>query len=165
MRPFPSVAHLAHHDGAKEILMNLDIDLTPAQTLALTACMLHIAHVDGVQPSETALIRQFYESGREAGMPGFEEVEASQATAMSRLQQLPPSTEFNQALVTMCLMTGYADGALSDAERDTALGFGRSVGVSREAFDALLQEVRDSLLGSLAHLPDAQSVATLAREL
>jgi hypothetical protein len=145
--------------------MNLEIDLTPAQTLALTACMLHISHVDGVQPAETALIKLFYEGGREPGMPEFADVQASHVAAMSLLQQLPANAEFNDSLVSFCLMTGYADGTLSEAERDAVLGFARSVGVTREAFDALLQEVRDSLLGSLAHLPDAQSVATLAKEL
>jgi hypothetical protein len=145
--------------------MNMNLELTADQTRALTACMLAVSNVDGVHPAETALIQQFYEGSRGAGMPAFADLQQSYANAMSMLQQLPANDDFNDALVSMCLMTGYADGTLSDGERDTVLGFARSVGVGAPRFDELLQQVRDSLLGSLASLPDAESVAALAKEL
>lgn len=147
------------------ITMNFNRDFTAAQIEALTACMLSTSNVDGVHPAETELIKQFYEASRDAGMPSFADVGQLHVKAMSLLQRIPADPGFNVTLVSMCLMTGYADGTLSEAERAHVQGFARSVGVSGEDFDGILQTVRDSLLGSLAHLPDAESVATLAKEL
>lgn len=144
--------------------MNMNLELSAAQTLALTACMLAVSNVDGVHPAETALVQQFYEGSRAAGMPAFDELQHSHTKALEMLQGVPANPDFSDMLVSLCLMTGYADGSLSDAERTTVLGFSQSVGVSASRFDELLQQVRDSLLGSLASLPDAESVAALAKE-
>ncbi|MCW5219929.1 tellurite resistance TerB family protein [Verminephrobacter aporrectodeae] len=145
--------------------MNLNIRLSPAQTTALTAAMLAVAHVDGVHPAEIQLIRQFYEGGREGDMPAFADVQDAHLRAVPLLQQLSFDPEFAEALVGLCLMVGYSDGSLTDPEKDTALGLARSYGVSTAQFDEQLQIVRDSLLCSLASLPDTASVAALAKEL
>lgn len=150
--------------------MNMNFDPTPAQTLAMTSCMLAISHVDGVQPAETALIGKFYEGGRVGDMPAFETLHGSHAEAAKLLEELvqkrsEDGVEFGDALVTLCLMTGYADGTLTDAERAQVQAFGQMAGVTPERFEAQLQMVRDSLLGSLSGLPDSASVAALAKEL
>lgn len=145
--------------------MNPNLQLTPPQVLALTAAMLAVSQVDGVHPAETKLIQQFYEGSREGGMPAFADVQDSHARAQEHLQQLPFDTEFADALVASCLMVAYADGDLTDKEEDTARGLAQAYGVSTAQFDSELQVVRDALLGSLASLPDAASVAALAKEL
>jgi hypothetical protein len=144
--------------------MNLNLNLNSSQSMALTACMLAISHVDGVHPAETALVQSFYEGGRSESMPPFSQVLSSHVNAESLLRSLAADEAFNDVLITLCLMTGYADGTLTNAERDAILGFAKIVGVSTERFNALWQEVRDSLLGSLASLPDSASVAALAKE-
>jgi Tellurite resistance protein TerB len=145
--------------------MNPNLRLSAPQVLALTAAMLAVSHVDGVHPSETQLIQQFYEGSREGDMPAFAEVQESYPQAQEHLKQLPFDSEFADALVASCLMVGYADGDLTDKEMATARGFATAYGVSTEQFDRELQVVRDALLGSLASLPDAASVAALAKEL
>lgn len=145
--------------------MNPNLQLSAPQVLALTAAMLAVSHVDGVHPSETQLIQQFYEGSREGGMPAFADVQQSHAGAQEQLKQIPFDAEFADALVASCLMVAYADGDLSDKERAAALGLAQAYGVSTEQFDQELQVVRDALLGSLASLPDAASVAALAKEL
>ncbi|MEO6277599.1 TerB family tellurite resistance protein [Roseateles sp.] len=145
--------------------MNPNLHLSAPQVHALTAAMLAVSHVDGVHPSETQLIQTFYEGSREGDMPAFADVQDSHARAEERLKQLPFDTEFADALVASCLMVGYADGDLTDNEMATARGLASAYGVSTEQFDRELQVVRDALLGSLASLPDAASVAALAKEL
>lgn len=145
--------------------MNPNLQLTAPQVLALTAAMLAVSHADGVHPSETQLIQQFYEGSREESMPTYAEVEGSHTQAVSLLEKLEFNLEFADALVASCLMVGYADGDLTGNEQDTARGLARAYGISTENFDRELQVVRDTLLGSLASLPDAQSVAALAKEL
>jgi Tellurite resistance protein TerB len=145
--------------------MNPNLQLSAPQVLALTAAMLAVSHVDGVHPAETQLIQQFYEGSREGDMPAFADVQGSHPSAQELLKQLTFDTEFAEALVASCLMVAYADGDLTDNELATARGFASAYGVSTEQFDGELQVVRDALLGSLASLPDAASVAALAKEL
>lgn len=139
--------------------------LTREQVLALVACMLSTAHVDGLRPEETALIQRFYDESAGAGFPAFADVEGSGADAPALLGGLRGDTGFVEQLVLMCLMAGYADGHLTDAERSHVVEIAKQVGVSDARFAELLLQVKDSLIGSLAHLPVPESVAALARTL
>ncbi|MEK8034365.1 hypothetical protein AACH06_26355 [Ideonella sp. DXS29W] len=139
--------------------------LTPAQVSALAASMLAVAHVDGVQPAEEALIRKFYSESAGAGLPAFEQIGHTHAQAGELLAAAGGDADFAEQLVLMCFMTGYADGHLSDAEREFVLGLARQASVSEARAGELLQQVKDTLIGSLAHLPDAESVAALSKSL
>ena len=139
--------------------------LTPAQVTALVAAMLSVAHVDGVQPAEEALIRKFYTESAGAGMPAFDQVGHTHAQADQLLGEAGGGADFGEQLVLMCFMTGYADGHLSDGERQLVIELARKAGVAPARADELLQQVKDTLIGSLAHLPDAESVAALSKSL
>ena len=139
--------------------------LSGDQVLALAASMLSTAHVDGVHPQEVALIRQFYEGAGVAGLPPFAEVEGMGAKADALLKKVAGDPAFAEQLVLMCFATGYADGALSDAERTHVEKIGAGAGLGAPKIAELLEQVKDSLIGALSHLPDAESVAQLAREL
>lgn len=133
------------------------------QVMALVQCMLATARADGMHPKEETLICRFYEEQRQAGMLPFKQVLA--ATSAAPLTTLAGDSEFATQLLLMCWMTAYADGHLSDGERQLVLGFAQALGVSPALSDELLQQVKDSLIASLAHLPDAESVAALVKTL
>lgn len=139
--------------------------LSADQVLALAASMLSTAHVDGVHPEEVALIRQFYDGAGVAGLPPFAEVEGMGAKADALLKKVGGDRAFAEQLVLMCFATGYADGALSDAERAHVEKIGAGAGLGAARIAELLEQVKDSLIGALSHLPDAESVARLASEL
>lgn len=145
---------------------NVPSDPIPrTQLLALAESMLSTAQVDDVHPQEVALIRRFYDEQRSADMPTFDAMLAAAGKDPTRLAALAGDADFAEQLVLMCLMTGYADGKLSEAERSHVQGLAKQLGVSDEVQAQLLLQVKDSLLASLAHLPDAQSVAALAKKL
>ena len=140
--------------------------LSREQLVALVGSMLSTAEVDGVRPEEVALIQTFYMESASAGAPSFDSVRASAASqSATLLQQVGIDTQFSEQLVLMCLMTGYADGHLTDAEHAHVQGIAQQVGIAGSRLMELKQQVKDSLLGALSHLPDAASVAALAREL
>ena len=139
--------------------------LSGDQVLALAASMLSTAHVDGVHPQETALIRQFYDGAGVAGLPPFSAVEGMGPKADALLGKVAGDTAFAEQLVLMCFATAYADGALSDAERAHVEKIATAAGLAAPRTTELLEQVKDSLIGALSHLPDAESVAKLAREL
>jgi uncharacterized membrane protein YebE (DUF533 family) len=143
-----------------------DQDLSPAQVDLLTRAMLSVALVDGIHPAEAALIGQFYEGARSADMPTTAAVLASAETSSFDLQSLKSdSADFADTLVRMCLMTAYADGGLSPAERQHVEAMASRLGVDAARFENHLAVVRDELVGALAHLPDAASVAKVVGKL
>ena len=139
--------------------------LTQPQLMALVDCMLSTARIDDVHPQEVALIRTFYEEQRKPDMPTFDAVAAAAGKDTAQLAGLGSDTAFAEQLVLMCLMTGYADGRLSDAEKQHVLGRAQQLGISAARVGELLIQVKDSLIASLAHLPDSESVAALAKTL
>jgi hypothetical protein len=143
-----------------------DQDLNPTQVVQLTEAMLSVALVDGIHPAEAALIGQFYESSRSPDMPSTAAVLGRpDAQNFNAAQLAGVSASFADTVVLMCLMTAYADGQLSPAERAHVGVIAGAVGVSAERFESHLSRVRDELVGALSHLPDAGSVAALVREL
>ncbi|MES2941975.1 MAG: hypothetical protein V4772_03790 [Pseudomonadota bacterium] len=142
-----------------------DQTLSSGQVLQLTRAMLSVALVDGLQDAESALISQFYQSSSSAGMPAAEAVLASTATAF-KLEELAGSdAAFADTLVLMCLMTAYADGHMSDTEREHVQLIADAAGVDAVRFEGHLAQVRDELTAALSHLPDAGSVAAVVREM
>lgn len=143
-----------------------DQELSQDQVIALTNAMISVAAVDGIQPAEAALIGQFYESSRSAAMPATATLIAGAGGKRFDARELAGSTaEFADTLVLMCLMTAYADGRLSDAERKHVGSIASALGMDAARLDGHLARVRDDLLGALSHLPDAGSVAAVVREL
>jgi len=139
--------------------------MTKAQVLALTAAMLSTAHVDGVQPAELALIERFYAEAGVPGLPAFDQAAHAPDEGRAFLREAAVDHEFAEQLVLMCFMTGYADGHLSDRERAHVAAIAAEAGLAAAQVEQLHQQVKDALIGSLAHLPDAESVAALAKTL
>ncbi len=135
------------------------------QLIALVESMLSTARVDGVHPKEEALIRTFYEEQRLPDMPAYEGVEAAADKGSKQLAALRGDVGFAEQLVLMCLMAGYADGKFSEAERGHVAQLAGQLSVPPARMGELHLQVKDSLIGSLARLPDAQSVAALAKTL
>ena len=143
-----------------------DQKLTPTQVIQLTKAMLSVACVDDIQPAEAALIGQFYESSRSAEMPTTASFLADPDARTFDASALAGSTaDFADTVVLMCLMTGYADGQLSAAELSYIQAVATTLGLDAARFTAHLEQVRDELVGALSHLPDAGSVAVVAREI
>jgi tellurite resistance protein len=143
-----------------------DQNFSAAQVRLLTQAMLSVALVDGIHPAEAALIGQFYETSRSADMPTTSAMMASpeaQAFDVSALKG--SSAEFADTVVLMCLMTAYADGNLSPAERSHIQTIASTLGLDAAHLETHLAQVRDELVGAISHLPDAGSVAVVVKEL
>ena len=141
-----------------------DQNLSATQVIALTRAMLSVAHVDGIQPAEAAMIGQFYESSRSGDMPTTATL-MSDNSAFDAGALAGSPADVADTVVLMCLMTGYADGQLSADERGVVTKIASALGVSTSRFDELVGQVRDELIGALSHLPDAGSIAAVVREL
>jgi tellurite resistance protein len=139
--------------------------MNESEIAALVACMLSVAHVDGMRPQEDALIRKFYADSWVDGMPAFETLQGNGGKALDLLAALRPSADFSNRMVTMCAMTGFCDGDFTAAERAQVDRLAAATGVSAARVEELVLFVKDSLIQSLAHLPDSGGVAALAKSL
>ena len=141
-----------------------DVTLTPSQVVAATSAMLRIAHVDDAcTAEEVELIRAFY--GNDAGgRPSYDELLRSYATRSARAADFADAGARELVLAT-CIMVAYADGELSAPELAALHPLATDLGVDSGRFGHLLALVKDHMLASLASLPDAGSVAAVAREL
>ena len=131
-----------------------DDELTPAQVIQLTNTMLAVAMVDGLDPTEAVLIRQFYEDARSADMPPVEAMMADQASSQFKVSELIGSSpEFAETLVLMGLMTAYADGFLSQQERDLVKSIATATGMDDALLAKHLAQAHDEHWGALSRLP------------
>lgn len=143
-----------------------DVSLDADQTVAATQLLLRIAHVDGRgSAEEVALIHQFYEACRNGAgdWPDFESLQ-------TETQNITPAGAFRETsqrdlVVATCLMVAYADGALVAEELAAVRAVATEIGMTATRTDELLAQVKDYMLAQLARLPDAGSVAVVAREL
>lgn len=143
-----------------------DQNLSPVQILQVTRAMLSVATVDGIHSAEAALIGQFYKSSRSPDMPATAIVLATEEAKPFKFAELAGSSaEFADTLVLMCLMTAYADGQLTTAERAKVDEIATASGMDSARVEAHLAQVRDQLIGAISHLPDAGSVAVVLGEL
>ncbi len=143
-----------------------DRNIDEAQLTQLTQAMISVAMVDGIQPAEAALIGRFYEASRGPAMPSVEAAMARPAQQAFDARSLAGSAaDFADTLVLMCLMTGYADGHLTPAERALVQSYADAMRMDAARFNAHLAQVQDDLVGALSHLPDVGSVAAVVREL
>lgn len=144
-----------------------ELPLAPAQLVAATRLLLHIAHVDGARSAEeVALIRQFYDASRTASadFPTFETVDAGQSAGKVSATDFPDAGH-RDMIVALCVMVGYADGELSAAERAAVGQAAASLDLANERVEQILAQVKDYMLAQLSRLPDAASVAVVAKEL
>ena len=141
--------------------------LLPAQILAAVRLLLHVARVDGARTEEeVSLIRQFYEGCRPASadFPGFDTL-AGERGAVTIAAGDFPDPAHREMVLALCVMVAYADGDYSAAERAAVAQAAGSLGVAADRIEAVLAQVKDFMLAQLARLPDADSVAVVAREL
>ncbi len=140
-------------------------EMTRQQVLTLMACMLSTAHVDGVSPQELALMKSFYEQSGHTDLPPFADNEGAYGDPMAMAAQCASDSGFAEQLVLMSFMTAYADGHLTDAERAHVMAIASRAGLAEARTGQLLQQVKDTLIGAIAMIPDTESVASIAKGL
>jgi uncharacterized membrane protein YebE (DUF533 family) len=140
--------------------------LTPDQMKALLACVVSTAHVDGIHSQEIQLIEQFCgENQYQAPLKDLISKAGDIGLAKAALAAIQADQAFVEQVLLMSVMTAYADGHISDAELAHVNALGASVNVPASKMAELRIQVRDTLLGSLSHLPDSESVAALAKSM
>lgn len=140
--------------------------LSMKAVIAATKTMIKVAHTDGVHSAEIELIRDFYSSSVDSGAwPSFDTVLRESNSDFHVDAQAFANEQEREMTVSLCVMTGYADGAFSDAERAVVQTIAGDLKLAPSRFAEIMEFVKDHMLAQLSHLPDAGSVAKVAKEL
>lgn len=143
------------------------LDITTISSEALIAAsrtMLKVARVDGLHPAEEELIRAFYGSCASGyDCPPFENLlEEGEYHVDPRAFN---NEEERRLLLALAVVTAYADGSFSAAEQALVKSLAVDLQLPEGSFEEISNQVKDHMLAQLSHLPDAGSVAKVAREL
>ena len=118
-------------------IMEQDVELDAAAAHAIAAAMREVAGVDGRHPEEEALIAEF-----EADLPG----DRASAVDFTALTEPAARTAFLRSVV----LVAFADGQLSDAERDLIRSYVSQLGMPETALTAAVTHVASVLLTRFA---------------
>ncbi|MGB0128622.1 MAG: hypothetical protein WBP72_13375 [Rhodocyclaceae bacterium] len=140
--------------------------MTAAEIVATTRAMIRVARVHGITAAEIDLIRAFYGTSAQAeGGPSFEDLLESSGPETPIGAGGFGSVANRETVVALCYLTAYADGELSAGEREVAKAVAAELAIGPQKQEEILAGIKDQLLAQLSHLPDAGSVAKVAREL
>lgn len=128
--------------------------------------MLKVAHADGVHAAEIDLIRSFYTSGLDGrDWPSFDKLLQEASGDLHVTAQAFSDERQRETVIALCVMTGLADGTLSDAEQAAVRSIANDLNIAPNRLTEIIDLVKDNMLAQLSHLPDAGSVAKVAKEL
>ena len=140
--------------------------MTMGAVVAASKTMLKVAHTDGVHPAETALIQGFYTSCVNSGeWPAFDKLQRESSGDFHVDAKAFSSDQEREMIVALSIMTGFADGVFSAAEQAVVRTIAADLQIAPARFDEINSAVKDHMLAQLSHLPDAGSVAKVAKEL
>ncbi|MFZ6872020.1 TerB family tellurite resistance protein [Undibacterium sp. Di27W] len=139
--------------------------LSDSSIIAASKIMLQVAKTDGIHPAEVTLIKSFYEGSiSTASHPSFDELLAAADTYALSANDFANEQE-REMVVALSVMTGFADGTFSDAETQAVRDIAAALNLASTRFDEINEAIKDHMLAQISHLPDAGSVAVVAKEL
>jgi tellurite resistance protein len=140
----------------------VDLDRTTAEAIARG--LFAVARVDGVHEREAGLIASFWieTGGGEAALSDLERGETLRPVELATL--LHSESERLLFLKTALLLT-WADGKVTDAERQIVGEFAHALAIDDETLAKLEAGVKEFLLGHLVHLHNADAAAKVAKKL
>lgn len=139
-------------------------NITFEQVQVLTHALVALARVDGVHDNEMALVRDFYGSCARAGDPRLEDV-VKGPFEPARAKACFDSPELAQLFVKSLVLLAFADGQYAKEEDTLIREYAAEVGVDGEGVDRLLESTKDFLIGSLAHLRNAEALTGVMAKL
>ncbi len=139
--------------------------LSTEAIISATKTMLKVASTDGIHPAEVALIESFYSSGiTGADWPTFATI--TQSASEFKIDPAVFSNDGErEMIVALSVMTGFADGSFSDKEQQVVRDIASTLNVSTARYQEINESIKDHMLAHLSHLPDAGSIAVVAKEL
>lgn len=141
--------------------MNLGINHVQVFVQGMSA----VSRVDGVQPAETNLLRNFYDACQSEAhaMTGFDDL-ASQEFSPIHAREVLDTTELCTEFLRSCVFVGYADGKYTATERAKVAEFAADLKVEPGQLKEIEAQVADILMSQMATLQNIDAIREVARK-
>jgi len=140
-----------------------EIELQHSAAEAIARGLYAVAKCDGMHEREAGLIASFW---IEAGGGGsLSDLERGSAISPAELATALHSEAERLLFLKTAILLTWADGRVSDAERQSVNGFAKALGVDAATVEKLENGVKDFLLQQLAHVQNTDATRAVAKKL
>lgn len=130
---------------------------------AIARGLFAVAKVDGLHEREAGLVASFWiEAG---GGVLLSELERTEPISAAELAAALPTTAEREVFVKTAILLMYADGKVSDAERQIVSEYARSLEIGEGELKRLEEGVKEFLLSHVAHLHNTDASRAVANKL
>jgi hypothetical protein len=143
-----------------------EVALTLPQVQVLVHAMHRVAHSDGAHERELVLLKEFYEACR---------AEVSGLTEYAELIRMPfdpamakevlDTPQLQMTLLRSCYFLAYADGELSDPEKQAIAAVVSEVGIDAKLAADARELTKDALLQHISRLANVPALKRVAADL
>lgn len=131
---------------------------------AIARGLYTVARVDGLHEREAGLIASFWiDAGH--GAASLSDLERAEPMKPADLATILTREEERQVFIKTALLLTWADGKVTDEERKIVGEFARALGIDAKTLETLEAQVKEYLLGHLAHLQNTDATTQVARKL
>jgi tellurite resistance protein len=140
-----------------------EIQLDHYQAEAIARGLFAVAKADGIHEREAALVASFWaDTGGSA--QSLSELERRDAISDAELSTALSSKAHRQLFLKTAVLLSFADGTVSDKEKEILSRYAGCLGLSEE-LPQMETEVKEYLLGHLSHIHNVEAVAEVAKKL
>ncbi len=142
-----------------------NVDLSFVQVQCLCRGLYALAHADGLHQREEALIREFHDSCRPNTGPTYEDTVRG-AFRIEDAQDLLPTPDLRSLFVKTLWLLSFADGKVTNQERDTIAAWSKALGVSEADSRELQAQTKEFLLAQLApRIKNTEALAQISKDM
>ena len=143
-----------------------DVKLTPEQAALIARALYSLSRVDGHEEREGMLIKSFWmDVMGEGSVLDLRSFEMMPDVTPADLVRGLPSSEVRDMFMKTAVMLTYADGSVSDKEREWIAATGKALGYADKEVKRMDELVRTYLLSQLSHLHNVDALKTVAKDL
>jgi tellurite resistance protein len=140
-----------------------EIEIREDQAEAIARGLYAVARADGnVHEREAAMIGEFF-SATTAHPADLGALARAPKIDPENLAAMLPTPELRQLFIKTALLLAYVDGDYAAGEQNAIAGYAKAMNITDVA--AIEAQVKDYLIGHLAHLHNVQGVADVAKTL
>lgn len=130
---------------------------------AIARGLFAVAKVDGVHEREAGLVASFWiEAG---GGVLLSELERTEPISAAELAAALPTAGERELFIKTAILLMYADGKVSDAERQIVSEYARALDISDSELKRLEDGVKEFLLSHVSHLHNTDAARAVANKL
>jgi tellurite resistance protein len=140
-----------------------EVELSHNAAEAIARGLYAVAKCDGLHDREAGLIASFWIDA--GGGASLSDLERDSAIAPAELAKLLHTEQERLLFVKTAILLTWADGKVSDAERQSVSGFAKALGVDSATVEKLENLVKDFLLQQLAHVQNTEATRAVAKKM